>query len=624
MHLQEILNKYSVNDIEKALILNYLNRNAIDALCHSYIKKYLEGFIPSTALMEDVASMSHKSLPELAVDMELLIPTEDRQTNGAFFTPQNIVDFIIQSIAPNKDSRVIDISCGCGAFVLGAIRYFKKAYNKKVSDIVRENVYGVDLLSYNVRRCKLLIILYGLSTGENIDESSINVEVGNSLIKEWERKYDVVVGNPPYVKFQDMEDETRDILEKNYRTTGFGTYNLYFAFFEIGKRLLTNGGVLGYITPNNYFTSLSGESLRSYFQSNKCISRIVDFNATKVFEVQTYTAITFLTDTENDAIGYARIGSNEEVDEFLANTKFTYNRYEDLNVKKWRLLCDNERDIITRIETCGEKIGNLFNIAVGIATLKDEAYFIAPYREDDKYYYCSNKYVSDFKIEKGVTRPHVKISKIKSADELSKNTRRIIFPYIVTNDVANIIGEDMMKSHFPECFRYLESIKEVLAGRGKGKHIYSPFYAYGRTQGLNKHGVKIYTPTFSQYPRYIYDDNKESLFTNGYGIFYKEEVEHSMDLFSEVEINPILNPDNVDVLLKVLNSGIMHFYVSKTSVSIDGGYPCYQKNFIERFSIPNMNEKNISAIRKLNNRDEIDKYLIKLYQIKAPSPNLWE
>ena len=176
--------------------------------------------------------------------------------------------------------------------------------------------------------------------------NDIQVIQANSLTHKWKRKYDVVVGNPPYVKFQDMEAETRALLETTYKTTGFGTYNLYFAFFEIGLQLLKEQGVLGYITPNNYFTSLSGESLRAFFQATKAVSKIVDFNATKVFSVQTYTAITFLTKMSSSTIGYARIGNKQSVESFLAAPSFTENTYDKLNVKKWRLLCGDERQVI--------------------------------------------------------------------------------------------------------------------------------------------------------------------------------------------------------------------------------------------------------------------------------------
>lgn len=623
MTLTELIGKYNVDDIEKGIVSNYLKVNAVAKSDHPYFKSYLNSFSPSIEFCSDIESLRHTSLADLAVDLELLIPAEDRETNGAFFTPQIIVDFIIQSIHPAEKAKVIDISCGSGAFLLGILRYYKNTYGKTISEIVSENLFGVDLLDYNVRRSKILIMLFGLSCGEVVKESSIKVECDNSLTRNWKYEYDAVIGNPPYVKFQDMRDETRDLLLSKYETTSFGTFNLYFAFFEIGHRLLKSNGTLGYITPNNYFTSLSGESLRKYFQDNNLVTRIVDFNSTKVFDVQTYTAITFLTKTRQTSIEYARIKHGQSVGDFLDSASYTTNPYSELNIKKWRLLCDNERAVISRVESAGDSIGKLFNIAVGIATLKDEAFFILPYKEDKDFYYCNNKYSSSFAVEKSVTRPLVKISTIKEPNDLLLNQRRIIFPYIIKNGAASAISEADMKKRFPKCYEYLVSVREVLKQRGKGKHEYSPFFAYGRTQGLNKHGIKVYTPTFSQYPRFIFDDNRDSLFTNGYALFYNESDNGDFGLFAP-EHAPITYEENHDVLIKILNSGLMHFYVSRTSVSIEGGYPCYQKNFIEKFTIPEISVKDINQLRALSSQEEIDAFLLNLYQINFPAPNLWE
>lgn len=623
MTLTELIGKYNVEDIEKGIVYNYLKVNAIIKSDHPYFENYLQDFAPSIALNSDIESLRHSSLADLAVDLELLIPAEDRETNGAFFTPQIIVDFIIQSIHPAEKAKVIDISCGSGAFLLGILRYYKNTYGKTVSEIISENLFGIDILDYNVRRSKILVMLYGLSYGEVIKESDIKVECDNSLTRDWKHKYDAVIGNPPYVKFQDMKDETRNLLLSKYETTSFGTFNLYFAFFEIGHLLLKSKGTLGYITPNNYFTSLSGESLRKYFQNNNIVSRVVDFSSTKVFDVQTYTAITFLTKTRRTSIEYARIKQGQAIGDFLSSASYTPNHYSELSIKKWRLLCDNERAVISRVESSGDSIGKLFNIAVGIATLKDEAYFIFPYEEDKDFYYCNNKYSSAFAIEKSVTRSLVKISTIKEPNDLLLNKRRIIFPYVIKDGAVGTISEDEMKKKFPKCYEYLVSVRDVLKQRGKGKHEYTPFFAYGRTQGLNKHGIKVYTPTFSQYPRFIFDNNRDSLFTNGYALFYNENDSIDLGLFAQ-ERALITYEENHDVLLKILNSGLMHFYVSRTSVSIEGGYPCYQKNFIEKFTIPEMSAKDITQLRAIQSREEIDAFLLNLYHINFPAPNLWE
>ena len=83
MTLTESIGKYSVDDIEKGIVANYLKVNAITKSDHPYFKSYLKGFSPSVEFCSDIESLRHTSLADLAVDLELLIPSEDRETNGA-------------------------------------------------------------------------------------------------------------------------------------------------------------------------------------------------------------------------------------------------------------------------------------------------------------------------------------------------------------------------------------------------------------------------------------------------------------------------------------------------------------------------------------------------------------
>ena len=58
----------------------------------------------------------------------------------------------------------------------------------------------------------------------------------------------------------------------------------------------------------------------------------------------------------------------------------------------------------------------------------------------------------------------------------------------------------------------------------------------------------------------------------------------------------------------------MEYYVNNTSYSIEGGYYCYQKKYIERFSIPWLSDKQISDINNLSGKD-LDNYLWELYEL---------
>lgn len=618
--LKELLRTQDINTLEKHLFFSFLTNIKLDYSKSKFLLKYFDNFERDTKLYFDTSSFNIQTIKELENHLELIIPENDKKLNGAFFTPTYIIEFIIKEINPKESDKNIDPSCGSGAFLLGLTEYYKRKFKKSIQKIIQENIYGADILDYNINRAKLLLAIYALQHNEILEEKDFNLYCQDSLRIDWNMQFDNVIGNPPYVKFQDLSDENRKFLLGNWKTIANGTFNLYFAFFEMGYKLLSNSGKLGFITPNNYFTSLAGESLRMFFQNRKCVERIIDFNHKKVFDVQTYTAITILNKNKNEVIYYDRIKKNEEPQEFLDKVNGSPNYIQNLNYKKWRLLKSDEQDNIRIIETIGIPIKKLFDINVGIATLKDELYFVDGKNEKGKYL---NKATDNgiFEIEKEITRPVFKISDFKSQEEILLNSRRIICPYKIENGTAIPIKENIMQKKYPKCYKYFLSVKEELVKRDKGKNNFEPFYIWGRTQGLTKTGKKLLTPTFSNQPRFLLVEEEDAFFTNGYGIYFKKYDENFLEFFNSLS-NPLAKVENITLVQKILNSYIMHYYISKTSVAIEGGYPCYQKNFIEKFTIPDFSENEIKKLGEMNYKTEIDNFLIEKYQLKIFSPNL--
>lgn len=603
--INQFVDKYGISTVEQAIIKRFIKRNEIPFQKTPILNSYFESNIFTDEVFLDI-----EDFETLANFLEILIPQNDRKLNGAFFTPRYIVDFIINEIQPKENEITLDPSCGCGIFLIGLIAYYRQNFRKTIREIIRENIFGADILGYNIRRAKLLLTIYALQNGEILQEEDFNLWHQDSLQTDWKMQFDNIVGNPPYVKFQDLSDESRDYLLRTWQTVENGTFNLYFAFFELGYKLLKPNGKLGYITPNNYFTSLAGESLRRYFQNKKCVTRIVDFSHKKVFDAQTYTAITFLNKQQNEEIIYDRIKGKQMPDSFLANSNGSPNYLKNLNEKKWRLLKSDEQENIKIIETVGTPIGKLFDICVGIATLKDEVFFVdGNNRQNDCYLKTTEN--GTFEIEKEVTKTVYKISDFKKQAEISQNSRRIICPYFIKNGVASVFSDVELKEKFPKCYKYLFSEKEKLSTRDKGKVIYEPFFAWGRTQGITKFGKKILTPTFSKFPRFLLVEEEYAYFTNGYGIYFKQDESPLFSNFS----NPLMKIENIDVVRKILNSTVMHYYVSKTSVAIEGGYPCYQKNFIEKFTVPDFNESEIIELREIDLIEEINLFISRKYGV---------
>jgi len=606
--LKELIVQYSVEKVEKHLFSTFIDEQNLSLQSCEVLVEYFAGFNQEIEIIEKVKRLNIRTFKDLQNLLELLIPIETKKLNGAFFTPDFIVDFIINELEPKSSDETLDPSCGCGAFLIGLVDYYRNRFNKSIKSTIKENIFGADILEYNSIRTKVALSIYALMYGEVLENSDFNLITVDSLKYNWNKQFDNIIGNPPYIKFQDLDEITRSSLLYSYKSISNGTYNLYFAFIELGYLLLKENGKLGYITPNNYFTSLAGESLRKFIKSEKCIYKIIDFNHKKVFEAQTYTALTFINKNKNEHILYDRIKGNNPI-LFLNELKFSVNSYKTLSSKKWRLVQTEDQHNIEIIETIGIPIGKLYDINVGVATLKDSLYSFRV-NEQDEHFYIINTAHGDFKVEKEVTKPLIKISEMKKQSDVTNNFKRIIVPYRLTNVGATPILEHEFQLKYPECYKYFVSIKDELRKRDKGKIEYSPFYAWGRTQGLTRSGKKLITPTFSKTPRFLIVED-ESYFTNGYGIFYKNRDE-DVSLFPD-DNEPITNESCIDVLQKILNSIVMEYYINKTSVAIEGGYPCYQKNFIEKFSIPYLNMEDIIEIRNKKTKKEIDVFLINKY-----------
>jgi adenine-specific DNA-methyltransferase len=101
--------------------------------------------------------------------------------------------------------------------------------------------------------------------------------------------FDIVIGNPPYVRQEDIK-EYKPVFQKNY-SCYTGTADLFVYFFERGVQLLAKNGVQTYICSNKYFRAGYGKKLRQFLAENMQIRRLIDFGDAPVFEATAYPSI---------------------------------------------------------------------------------------------------------------------------------------------------------------------------------------------------------------------------------------------------------------------------------------------------------------------------------------------
>jgi type I restriction-modification system DNA methylase subunit len=250
----------------------------------------------------------------------------DRKEHGQFYTPQYIVDHIIDSLDLSKDDSVLDPACGSGAFLIKAYDYQKELYaseeeerelvteggyaklsnfenerniNKK---ILRENIHGVDLNEEAVELSRINLWLRSIQEDTPLNKLDHNLRSGNSLlnddnedikayfdevdskanfdfVNEFESimdqgGFDAIVGNPPW-------GAELSASEKKYLSDRYDldeqNLNVFECFIRLGLELLNDGGRLGFLIPRNFIRSSNYEDTRQIIAEETRIIEIKDF-----------------------------------------------------------------------------------------------------------------------------------------------------------------------------------------------------------------------------------------------------------------------------------------------------------------------------------------------------------
>ncbi len=235
-----------------------------------------------------------------------------RKSQGIYYTPKYIVDYIVKETlgevlkkAKPKDIskiKILDPACGSGSFLIAAYDKILEALAKKKSqpslfekfDILKENIFGVDLDAQAVEIAQLNLLLKVLSQKAKLPILQNNIRVGNSLVSGSEEKlekyfgekwrdqepfdfkeefeevfkqggFGVIIGNPPYVfaRGKSFDDSIKKYFYDDYKLANY-QLNTYLLFIERAFNLLQQGGYFGFIVPNTWLTIDTFAPLRKF------------------------------------------------------------------------------------------------------------------------------------------------------------------------------------------------------------------------------------------------------------------------------------------------------------------------------------------------------------------------
>lgn len=377
---------------------------------------------------------------------------------GKINTPDYLVEEILDQgkyLCGNiSQKHVIDNSCGDGQFMIHIVDRYCKDFLMHSTDLnqlkeeLETYIHAIDIeikeIETSKERCDKVVQLYGLN--EKINWNFLNTDT--LKYNKFDNKMDFVIGNPPYVRVHNLNEELDSV--KEYLFGNGGMTNLYIVFYEIGLKMLNDTGILTYITPSSFFTSIAGNNMRNYIIDNKLLECLCDLKHFQPFNATTYTTIVTLNKSEKfEKVKYYEFDENTLkpyfVEELNISDYYINNNFYFSKISKLKLL----KNIIYN-----NNVANVF-VKNGYATLADKVF------------------INDFEFESKYIIPIVKASRGKWS--------KVFYPY---DDKANLIEEkDLKKDSI--LYNYLLDKKETLLKRSIEPGSKSNWFAFGRTQGIN-------------------------------------------------------------------------------------------------------------------------------------------
>jgi type I restriction-modification system DNA methylase subunit len=397
----------SISDLEE--IKNKVNEgNSLETLSQSRRKKdgifytpdYIVRYIVDNSLGAYLREHEEKFKAEFGLKGDILDKTYEKRERQAYTKYQ---DFL-QSV------KVVDPACGSGAFLVYVFDYLL-AENKRVGDILgmslfssdeyvrdilRNNIYGVDLNEESVEITKLSLWLKTAQKGKKLTTLDNNIKCGNSLIDDinvasekafnWQEQFadvfknggfDVVIGNPPYVDSESMVKH--DPMARTYISTKYkhakGNWDLLIPFIELALDMLKPFGRMSFITSNKWLALDYGASIRTRILPH--LTAIVDCTMENVFESANVSSVVFAA--SNNISKTIEIGGLNSGVLTSERRHIKNNSDEQISLENnLSLIFSPSLSLITRLNI-SDRLVNMESLAISGAFTTGEAYQLIDY-----------------------------------------------------------------------------------------------------------------------------------------------------------------------------------------------------------------------------------------------------
>lgn len=530
-----------------------------------------------------------------SLGMEYFKRISKENSKGVFYTPEEISRFIVTNtvceddIINNPFIKIVDPACGTGNILKECYIHLRKLYIKNLDKInskwnlkldnlnvnehiLKNNIYGFDI---DKTALKILIIDFFNMSGVAANDNFINKDF---LIDTIGEKFDIYVGNPPYIGHKTLDRDYSLILKKKFKNIFKDKGDISYCFFQCAINNLVEDGKLGFIASRYFLESPSGEGLRKVLKDFCTIYKIVDFYGIRPFKnTGVDPVIIFLKNntTDKSKINIIKPLNNTGkkkknfYNSLFFNRGIDFNEFyidkSNLNSKGWILRNEQERNIIKKIETKSfTNLDKICNTYQGIITGCDKAFIVN----------CDT--IDNENLEKDLIRPWIKSSNIKKNQVTFENK------YLINTDIIKNLSE------YPNTELHIEPYKEKLINRRECANGKKQWYRlqWGRVSQIFE-GEKIIFPYKSSSNRFALDK----------GNYFSADV-YSLVLREAV-------PFTYKYLLGLLNSKVYEFYFKTYGKKLGEDLYEYYPNNLIKLCIPTMDIIDGYSQIRLSDYDDI-------------------